>query len=343
MAVRRVDSNCQVALPSTLVERLPEEMRGQIDLDGVVGADATPEARLAAMAEDDVAAEVLVPRGGWQPRSDPEVQLRWAQVCNDWFAEAYRGHRDRFAPTITVPVTDPAAAAAELERADELGLRGVALPQVVWDPPYYGEEWDQVWERAAALAQPVVFVSNGAHTAHVTGGKIGGSDHPAAALSATTLEACGMLDPLGTMLRSLNLNPDLVVVLAEASAGWLAWAIPFIDWNYTECRLGLLADSRTALPELPSHYIRRQVKATFDHDPSAVAGRGITGVDVLMWGSGPVMAGVAPTRSSDMLTRQFRNVPADEVDRIVRGNASELFGLGGARVTTNAASGSPAS
>jgi aminocarboxymuconate-semialdehyde decarboxylase len=58
----------------------------------------------------------------------PATAVRLARRVNDSFAEAVRAKRGRFAALATLPLNDPAASAAELDRAcRELGMRGAML------------------------------------------------------------------------------------------------------------------------------------------------------------------------------------------------------------------------
>ncbi len=84
------------------------------------------------------------------------------------------------------------------------------------------------------------------------------------------------------------------------------------------------------LDEPPSHYIKRQAKATFMWDPVAVASRHSTGLDCLMWGNDyPHFEGSFPD-SQAWIDKQFAGVPEAEIDQIVRANAARVFRLGGA-------------
>jgi len=62
----------------------------------------------------------------------PEVSAAWgiaiARCNNEALAAACARHPDRFVPLASVPLQDPPAAAAELARAADLGLRGVEIP-----------------------------------------------------------------------------------------------------------------------------------------------------------------------------------------------------------------------
>jgi predicted TIM-barrel fold metal-dependent hydrolase len=91
----------------------------------------------------------LAPRSG-----DAGVQL--TRESNDQVAEAIAAHPDRFAGFATLPMTEPGAAAGELERAvRSLGLQGAMIfgttnGRFLDDPAFL-----PVLERAAALSVPI--------------------------------------------------------------------------------------------------------------------------------------------------------------------------------------------
>ena len=89
----------------------------------------------------------------------PEVSaargLAIAQVNNDALAASCAQYPARFLPLASVPLQDPPAAARELERAAQLGLRGVEIP-----PHVQGQGLDEppfavFWDAAEALGMVV--------------------------------------------------------------------------------------------------------------------------------------------------------------------------------------------
>ena len=79
------------------------------------------------------------------------------------------------------------------------------------------------------------------------------------------------------------------------------------------------------LPELPSHYLRRQVHATFQRDPIAIACREFTGVDCLMWGNDfPHAEGTFPD-SNKVLTDLLAGLAFEEAARITGKTAFNVF------------------
>jgi hypothetical protein len=78
---------------------------------------------------------------------------------------------------------------------------------------------------------------------------------------------------------------------------------------------------------LPSFYIRRQIHATFQNDPVAIANRAITGLGPLMWGNDYPHPESTYPRSHDVLSELLRDVTAAEATAITSGSAAAVFGF----------------
>lgn len=99
---------------------------------------------------------------GVQAETDPRRAVTRARQVNDTLAEIVAANPTRYGGFATLPMQDPAAAAAELDRcATQLGFPGVMLngftnigdADTGW---YYDHErFLPVWERAEALGVPV--------------------------------------------------------------------------------------------------------------------------------------------------------------------------------------------
>src|SRR5262249_18021366 len=157
----------------------------------------------------------------------------WARLLNDWMADAYRGHLDRFAPGIAVPLHHLEVAATEITRAASMGLRPVLLPEVVPGRPYFDRVWDPVWEAASAAGVPVFLhlsgelgwaMSNGIGTA--------GTTQPGSALTGLTLAAAANMSTLGWFVNGgvLERHPDLTLALIECNASWVPYAVQ--QWDH---------------------------------------------------------------------------------------------------------------
>jgi predicted TIM-barrel fold metal-dependent hydrolase len=80
-------------------------------------------------------------------------------------------------------------------------------------------------------------------------------------------------------------------------------------------------------PLPPSGYIRRQIHCTFQDDPMAVALRGVTGVECLLWGSDyPHHEGSWP-RSREAIDALFRGLADEDRHAITGGTIAKLFGF----------------
>ncbi|WP_438018422.1 amidohydrolase family protein [Sorangium sp. So ce315] len=300
-----------------------------------IAASLYPKGRLAEMEKDGVVAEVLLGKSatGYFGGPDPDVSVAWCKLNNDWYADTYKDYFGQFAPSIWLPV--PAgvdACVKELERAAGLGLRPVLMPEVIREKPWYLREWEPLWEACAALKVPFVL--------HVSGTgllmpwvSLKPEENPAGSLNTWigmaghTAELLGMFVNAGILER----HPDLQVVFTELHAGWLAWAMHLYD-HYTLDPVNREQATSfgypvSSLKELPSYYIKRQVKCSFLWDPMAIKNRHETGLDCLMWSNDyPHTESMWPD-SQVLIEKQFAGVPEDEITKLVHDNAAKLYGF----------------
>ena len=295
----------------------------------------TPQDRLPDMERDGIVGEMLIGAGAFgQTLPDDDANLAWCRLVNDWVADTYKDHFDRFAPGIQLPLHDLTKAALEVERASALGLRPVLLPEVVPGRPYSDPEWEPVWEAANACRVPVALHLTGALAQPTlmagakpsTLGAAGGAQTSFAMATAAGMVTLGWFVNTGILER----YPDLTVMLIECNASWLAYAMQ--QWDHTlHSRYAEVAARRGVrdadLEAPPSYYVRRQVKCQFMWDPAAVTLRHEIGLDVLLWGSDyPHFEGAFPD-SQRWVEKLFAGVPDDEVMKIVHDNAADLLGL----------------
>lgn len=118
------------------------------------------EYRLPEMDEAGIDMQILsltVP--GLQVDIEPEMATRNARFANDYTAEVVAKHPDRFGAFAALPLQDPAAAAAELERAvTELELRGALVNDCICGPGgryLDAPEYDEVWSALESLGVPL--------------------------------------------------------------------------------------------------------------------------------------------------------------------------------------------
>jgi predicted TIM-barrel fold metal-dependent hydrolase len=322
---------------------LTEEQEAKLVLRNVTPNAAPsllPEGRLADMARDGVAATVLIlGSASFLPHLDDDGEIAYCQAANDWLADAYRHHLDRFAPGVSLPVHSVEASVRELERAASLGLRPAVLPDAIPERPYFNSEWDPLWELASDLGMPVAL--------HVTDARPNAWRQISTGIPRISSESWFGASETGFVVSSAMMTetvawfalgvlprfPKLQVVMTEGNAGWLAWLADFLDYATLEGYQDLLATRGTGtrlkgnLVERPSHYIKTQIKATFMWDPVAIRNRDLTGTDCLMWGNDYPHCEGSFGNSQAWVAEQFAGVPDEEIDAIVRGNTAKLYGF----------------
>ncbi|MFD0851768.1 amidohydrolase family protein [Actinomadura adrarensis] len=120
--------------------------------------------------------------------------------------------------------------------------------------------------------------------------------------------------------------PDLKLLYAEAQIGWIPYLLERID-DVWETHRGW-SKGRLNCPEPPSTYYFRQIHSCFFKDAVGVEMLGRVGVDNVMFETDyPHVDGTWP-RSREEAAMQFGHLEQDAIDKIARGNAIRLLGLG---------------
>jgi predicted TIM-barrel fold metal-dependent hydrolase len=286
-----------------------------------------PEHRLAVMRSEGIVAECVFPTVGlyvWM-LDDPEGGAVSCRIYNDWIASSLGG-RPRFSCAGLVPTWRIEDALAEVAHIAERGLGSVMLPAVA-TPEWNHASWSPLWSAIEETGLPVVMHQGTGHSMFFYRGPGAGVSNLIATQSMGARTAA-LLATSGVLAE----HPDLHVVFVEFNGGWLAWVMQTVD-HYTEAfaRYGTTPSGKPwvnpQLPEPPSSYLRRQVHATFQDDPVAIAGLRSTGPDVLMWGSDyPHEEGTHPN-SRQVTRRLAADLDPATAARVFRENAADLFGF----------------
>jgi aminocarboxymuconate-semialdehyde decarboxylase len=244
----------------------------------------------------------------------PPVQgAAWSRLQNEALAAALREAPGAHQGLATVPLQEPATAAAELSFAvRELGLRGAMVDPNALGRPIGDAAFDPFWKAAADLAAPVIlhpFLLEaverfGRHYLHNLVG------YP----FETTLAAASLI--LG---GTLDRFPELSVVLVHGG-GFLPYHIGRFDRAH-ETR----PEARVDNAGLPSRYLRRFRYDTLVQRPEALRYLvQLVGHDRVMLGSDHPfwMGDPDPLR----VVREAGLDPATET-AIFGGNAAQIFRL----------------
>ncbi len=191
----------------------------------------------------------------WAP---PALGRELAALFNEELAAICRAHPGRFVALATLPLQDVEGAIAEAERAERAGCHGLYIGTNVNGRYLDDPGFAPLWERAERARLPVfTHPLNNAGEDRMSGWHLANSiGNPGeTALAAGRLIMGGVLDRY----------PGLEVVLAHGG-GSLAFIAGRLDHAYA-----VRPESRAAIPQRPSAYLRRLYVDTITHDDRALA------------------------------------------------------------------------
>ena len=238
------------------------------------------EERLRALDEAGVSVQVLSLDGPGADLLPPHEGVAWAREANDALAGLIAAHPDRFAGLAHLPLTDPDAAADELERGVmRLGFKG-ALVRGSTDGRYLDHpSYDVLLARAAALGVPL-YVHPGIPSAPVREAYYGGLPEPFGfwmSISGWGWHADTAVHILRLMVTgAFDRHPDLQVVIGHLGEG-LQVLFARLDQQY---------HSAAGMQKLPSEILRQHVHVSlggFFMQPSFMATLDAFGADRIMF------------------------------------------------------------
>ena len=281
---------------------------------------STPELRLKDMERDGVHASVIYgPAFLSRAAKDPEAKAAIVGAWNEFAADFDAAAPGRFAVLGVLPTESGEAAAAELERAATLGLRGAQLDPFSID--YREPQWDRVWATASETGLPISFHLGGG-TSRLDGGAKGWEWAAHRAVVQLQLD-----EPIAAMIMSgaLENNPGMTLVAAECGAGWFAYFLNRMD-ETVEARADRLRDEGFSLKQKPSEIFKQQVMVSFEQEKEAATLLPLVGTDRFMWGSDfphldstwPNSAKAIGDAVGDMSEADQRRITADNCRRLYR-------------------------
>jgi predicted TIM-barrel fold metal-dependent hydrolase len=310
-------ANCNVGLP-------PEQRPAWIRWEDVRHGGYDPAARVHEQATDGVDAEILYPTPRvsnqvfWNA-SDPEFHLACIRAYNDWLSE-FSGHApEHLWGVALLPNVGVDEAVAELHRAmSRPGLRGVVIGQYPHGGEIISREDDALWaaieESGAPLSIHVGFalVPQGDKARRTPGGPTG---------------AVRFLDAPGRVAQFIETGvfdrfPNLRLVLVEVDSSWLPYLSEQMDDRFHRSP----AATRPDIKRLPSEYFADCVFSTFITDRYGIKNRHEIGVSQMMWSSDYPHSGADWPNSLKSIETQFDEVPEDERQLILAGNAVRIYG-----------------
>ena len=280
-----------------------------------------PDARLEDQRRDGIDGEIIYPTVGMAlcNHRDRDYMKACFDAYNLWIAEYCAAHPDRLFGIGQTALRSPAEGVEDLRRIRELGLSGAMLPgypggEVDYDDP----AWDPFWEAAIGLGLPLSFHILTTRDDH---GRVRGPK-----LNTFLAVIRGCQDIIGTLVLSgvFERHPKLRVVCVEADAGWVPHYMYRMDHAFRRHRYWLPAGT---LSRLPSEYFRENVYTTFQDDWVAFRMTDMVNVERLMWANDFPHSDSTWPWSQEVLAEHTRGLPENVLDRILGGNAADLYRL----------------
>ena len=248
----------------------------------------------------------------------PERAVRFARMVNDAFAVAVARPSGRFMALATLPLDDPAASVAELERAMvELKLPGAMLFSnvngVALSDPRYWPLYQKADELGAIL--------------HI---------HPTSPVGVEAMEDYWLMPLLGFTFDTTLAAAKLVFSGAAARFPRITWvlshlggAVPYLA-ERLDRGFHAFAECRAHIDRPPSEYLKRFYYDTVNFDPAALAlAVSFAGADHLLAGSDyPHMIGSLCSMRESL--DRLRVTDAERAG-ILGGNAARLLARRAAR------------
>ena len=244
----------------------------------------------------------------------PEISVAWARTVNDAFARVVGERPGRFAALATLPLNDPGASVAELERAmSTLGLPGAMVFSNVNHVALADARFEPLWRKANELGA-VVYI------------------HPTDPLGVDAMLDYWLMPLVGFLFDTTLAASTLVfsgVVARYPRVRWvlthMGGAIPYLaerlDRGYRA-----FAECRQHIDRPPSEYLRHFYFDTVNFNPAALRlALDFAGEDRIVAGSDyPHQIGSIPLM---LATIRGCDAPAAVKEKIFGRNAAGLLGL----------------
>lgn len=242
----------------------------------------------------------------------PAACAAWHRVLNDTLGAWCDANRDCFSFVASVPLTNAADAAAELERALGLGAVGVMVPANVESTNIGELQLDPFWERAQALGLPVIL-----HPVLT-------APSPRAARFALAQIVQYPFDTtlgLGSLIFSGTLDrfPRLALVLAHGGG-----AFPFLAgrFDFMHERMDRSAQGNAARQK-PSAYARRMSFDSIVHSPTALRFLiEVAGLETVVLGTD---YSFPPAEPDPLGALNRAGLTAAEIEQVVEVNPRRIF------------------
>lgn len=256
---------------------------------------------------------------------DLDLGLACVEAYNNWMIDEWCGDSGgRLIPICLIPLWDADLAAAEVRKNAARGVRAVAfseIPAHLGLPSIHSDFWDPFFVACEE--------TNTAVCMHIGSSSRMPATSPDAPPSVTaTLGFGGAMMSLVDFLWSgiLVRHPNLKLAYAESQIGWLPYVLERID-DVWEDNQGWAQTKH--IPEPPSTYFHRQVYGCFFKDQTGIDMRDRIGIDRITFETDYPHSDSTWPDTPEVAAGLLAGLGDDEVYKILRGNAIDLFALEG--------------
>ncbi len=287
-----------------------------------------PNERLDVLDAENIDIAILYTTVGllWEAElEDPELSQAYTRAYNRWICE-FCADSPRLVPTAHLSLTDPVAAAKELERAVGEGAKGAYVAPFNHNGRPLGHP-DNNPVFAAAQDLGVPFAIHPTFEPQWTKGTRMGSweNVKQLRLLASVQASDGVRHQFTTLFDYgvFDQFPRLKVLVLESGGGWIGYWLDRIDAVYSHTFIG----QRVPLEHKPSDYFRERVWISCDPDERTIPALAERfGVERFMWASDFPHADHTPEYVDDLdeLASAF---PEADRAKFLGDNARQLFDL----------------
>jgi predicted TIM-barrel fold metal-dependent hydrolase len=287
-----------------------------------------PNERLALLDAENIDIAILYTTVGllWEAElEDPELSQAYTRAYNRWICE-FCADSPRLVPTAHLSLTDPVAAAAELERAVGEGAKGAYVaPFNHSGRPLGHPDNNPVFAAAQDLGVPFA-IHPTFEPQWTKGTRMGSWDNVKQLRLLASVQASDGVRHQFTTLFDYGVFdqfPNLKVLVLESGGGWIGYWLDRIDAVYGHTFIG----QRVPLEHKPSDYFRERVWISCDPDERTIPSLAERfGAERFMWASDFPHADHTPEYVDDLdeLARAFSD---SDRAKFLGDNARHLFDL----------------
>ena len=285
-----------------------------------------PKERIEVLDAEHIDTAILYTTVGllWEAEvQDPALSQAYTKAYNRWICE-FCADEPRLVPTAHLSLTDPVAAAAELERAVGEGARGgYVAPFHHQGTPLGHPDNDPVFAAAQDLDVPLA-IHPTFEPQWTKGTRMGSWENVRQLrLTASVQASDGVRHQFSTLFDYgvFDRFPRLKILVLESGGGWIGYWLDRMDAVYGHTAIG----QRVPLANPPSYYFRERCWISCDPDERTIPALAERfGADRFMWASDFPHADHTPDYIKDLdeLAGLF---PAEGRRRFLGDNCRELF------------------